>query len=127
MTYMIDAWLDRPQPYLQIINRNTGKVCARLEGALLEELFRLGDIDTSTLCCTEPRRLKELVRELFLFCHAQSFRSASPQERVTASWRIETPRPSQHKTMLAPVSFLSSWPVSDSFRSWEGSGQAISG
>ena len=27
MTYLIDAWLDRPQPYLRILDRNTGAVC----------------------------------------------------------------------------------------------------
>ena len=47
MTYLIDAWLDRPQPYLRILNRNTGEVCALL---------------------------KELVRNLFLYCYARALR-----------------------------------------------------
>ena len=38
MTYLIDAWLDRPQPYLRILDRNTGAVCVSLEGEALEEL-----------------------------------------------------------------------------------------
>ena len=38
MTYLIDAWLDRPQPYLRILNRNTGEVCAVLEEQALDEL-----------------------------------------------------------------------------------------
>ncbi len=25
MTYLIDAWLDRPHPYLRILHRETGK------------------------------------------------------------------------------------------------------
>ena len=31
MTYLIDAWLDRPHPYLRILHRETGEVCAVLE------------------------------------------------------------------------------------------------
>ena len=27
MTYLIDAWLDRPHPYLRILHRETGEVC----------------------------------------------------------------------------------------------------
>ena len=38
MTYLIDAWLDRPQPYLRILDRSTGAVCISLEGDALDEL-----------------------------------------------------------------------------------------
>ena len=37
MTYLIDAWLDRPHPYLRILNRDTGEVCAMLEEDALDE------------------------------------------------------------------------------------------
>ena len=45
MTYLIDAWLDRPQPYLRILNRDTGAVCAVLEEEALDELRDQGDLD----------------------------------------------------------------------------------
>ena len=45
MTYLIDAWLDRPHPYLRILNRETGTVCVTLEEQALEELRELGDLD----------------------------------------------------------------------------------
>lgn len=38
MTYLIDAWLDRPHPYLRILHRETGEVCAVLEEEALDEL-----------------------------------------------------------------------------------------
>ena len=38
MTYLIDAWLDRPHPYLRILHRETGEVCAVLEEEALNEL-----------------------------------------------------------------------------------------
>ena len=32
MTYLIDAWLDRPRPFVRIFHRETGEVCAVLGG-----------------------------------------------------------------------------------------------
>ncbi|UFH48814.1 PA4570 family protein [Pseudomonas sp. KNUC1026] len=74
MTYLIDAWLDRPQPYLRILHRETGEVCAVLEAEALEELRDQGDLDFTGLNSSEPVVLKELVRNLFLFCYARALR-----------------------------------------------------
>ena len=74
MTYLIDAWLDRPQPYLRILHRETGEVCAVLEEEALNELQDQGDLDVSSLSSSEPVVLKELVRSLFLFCYARALR-----------------------------------------------------
>lgn len=74
MTYLIDAWLDRPQPYLRIVNRETGEVCAVLEEEALDELREQGDLDVVSLGSSEPQVLKELVRNLFLFCYARALR-----------------------------------------------------
>lgn len=77
MTYFIDAWLDRPQPYLRIINRITGNICVQIEGKQLEELREQGELDMNDLSSPEPWRLKEQVRQLFLMCHAQATRSGT--------------------------------------------------
>ncbi|MCQ9421958.1 hypothetical protein NRB16_00230 [Pseudomonas sp. LJDD11] len=74
MTYLIDAWLDRPHPYLRILHRETGEVCAVLEQDALEELREQGDLDVNVLSSSEPVVLKELVRNLFLFCYARALR-----------------------------------------------------
>ncbi|VXD04999.1 conserved hypothetical protein [Pseudomonas sp. 8Z] len=74
MTYLIDAWLDRPHPYLRILNRQTGEVCAVLEEDALDELRDQGDLDLHELNSNEPSVLKELVRSLFLFCYARALR-----------------------------------------------------
>lgn len=74
MTYMIDAWLDRPQPYLRILHRDTGEVCAVLEEEALDELREQGGLELSELSTSEPGVLKELVRNLFLFCYARALR-----------------------------------------------------
>ena len=74
MTYLIDAWLDRPQPYLRILHRETGEVCAVLEEDALGELRDQGDLDLHELSSSEPIVLKELVRSLFLYCYARALR-----------------------------------------------------
>lgn len=74
MTYLIDAWLDRPHPYLRILHRETGEVCAVLEEEALEELRDQGDLDVCSLSSSEPLVLKELLRNLFLFCYARALR-----------------------------------------------------
>ncbi|ANI13356.1 hypothetical protein A9C11_04865 [Pseudomonas citronellolis] len=74
MTYMIDAWLDRPHPYLRILNRDTGEVCALLQEDALDELREQGGLDLHELGTNEPQVLKELVRNLFLFCYARALR-----------------------------------------------------
>ncbi|MDB6051014.1 MAG: hypothetical protein JWR17_3760 [Pseudomonas sp.] len=77
MTYLIDAWLDRPHPYLRILHRETGEVCVVLEEEALGELRDQGDLDVTDLSSTEPGVLKETVRNLFLFCYARALRPAS--------------------------------------------------
>lgn len=74
MTYLIDAWLDRPQPYLRILNRNTGEVCAVFNEGALDELRSQGELDMHELNSSEPLVLKELVRSLFLYCYARALR-----------------------------------------------------
>jgi hypothetical protein len=77
MTYLIDAWLERPHPYLRILHRETGKVCVELEEEALQELRDLGELDLSGLSSAEPPVLKEMVRDLFLFCYARALRPDS--------------------------------------------------
>jgi hypothetical protein len=74
MTYLIDAWLDRPQPYLRILNRNTGETCVLLKEDALDELRDQGELDLHDLNSSEPVVLKELVRNLFLYCYARALR-----------------------------------------------------
>lgn len=58
MTYLIDAWLDRPHPYLRILHRETGEICAVLEEDALDELRDQGGLDLHELNSSEPLILK---------------------------------------------------------------------
>jgi hypothetical protein len=59
------------------LHRDTGKVCLQLEENALDELRELGDLDMASLNSSEPLILKELLRNLFLFCFARALRPAS--------------------------------------------------
>lgn len=65
MTYMINAWLERPQPYLQVIHRESGRICVDFPAFMLEELCRNGDICPADFCSTSARATKEIIRHLF--------------------------------------------------------------
>ena len=59
---------------LRILNRDTGEVCALLQEDALDELREQGGLDLHELGTSEPQVLKELVRNLFLFCYARALR-----------------------------------------------------
>ena len=48
-----------------------------LEEEALNELQDQGDLDVNGLSSSEPVVLKELVRNLFLFCYARALRPSS--------------------------------------------------
>ena len=74
MTYLVDAWLDRPSPYVRVVHRETGEVCVFLEQEALEELRAQGELDLHELNSSEPHVLKEWIRTLFLYCYARALR-----------------------------------------------------
>jgi len=98
MTYLIDAWLDRPHPCLRILHRDTGEVCAVLDEDALSELRDQGDLDISELISCEPIVLKELVRNLFLFCYARALR---PEANSNTLQESRGRRPADSHTVIA--------------------------
>lgn len=74
MTYLIDAWLERPNPCLRILDRETGEICARLDADALQEMREQGELCPADFLSNEPGKLKEILRQLFLFCHARTLR-----------------------------------------------------
>lgn len=65
MTYFINAWLERPQPYLQVIHRESGRICVDFPAPILEELCRNGDICPGDLNTSNRTATQEVVRQLF--------------------------------------------------------------
>lgn len=66
MMLYIDAWLDRSDPYIRIIDRDSGDVITQFEGDEVKECLERGDICLQELCCSTPRAQHELVKHLLL-------------------------------------------------------------
>lgn len=66
MTYMIDAWLERSNPFLRIVECATGQTCARIDASELQAMRDQGDLNLEDLLSNEPHKLKEVIRRLFL-------------------------------------------------------------
>lgn len=78
MTYLINAWLERPQPYLQVIHRESGRICVNFEAPVLEELCRNGDICPCDFNTSNRTTTQEAVRQLFHLATLLDCRSPHP-------------------------------------------------
>lgn len=66
MTYMINAWLDKPQPELQLVEPMSGVVVACWKGRRLNDLFDSGLVSYEELRASTPERLKLVEKALIL-------------------------------------------------------------
>lgn len=66
MTFYVDAWLDHPQPYVQVKNKYNQKVVADFSSDELSQAVEQGDICLSDFCnpCLEAQ--SELIKSLLL-------------------------------------------------------------
>lgn len=62
----IDAWLDRTNPYIRIIDQESGDVITQFEGEEVNECLERGHICVRDLCCNTPRAQHEIVKHLLL-------------------------------------------------------------
>lgn len=51
MSYCIDAWLDRPDPYVRVVD-SSGTTLVSVRGEELSRLFESGELDPGDLCVT---------------------------------------------------------------------------
>jgi len=63
VTYLIDAWLERENPYLKVIHKTTGTPILSWHGDTLKKRFQNGEICVEDF---EDTPSQELVKELFL-------------------------------------------------------------
>ncbi|MFW1677930.1 hypothetical protein ACFVYJ_09130 [Pontibacter sp. JAM-7] len=66
MTYQIDAWLERREPYLRIVDRQSGVVVMEWRDQRLQGLLEQGDITRQELEGDHVNQ-QTLVRDLFLY------------------------------------------------------------
>jgi hypothetical protein len=66
MTFYVNAWLDRVDPFISLHNRDTGELVARFEKDELRECLEQGDFCLNELCSANQRIQQELVKCLLL-------------------------------------------------------------
>lgn len=66
MTFSINAWLDRADPFVELRNTKTGERMALFTGELLTRCLEQGDICLRELSQTDQSTQQELVRYLLL-------------------------------------------------------------
>ena len=65
MTYTVNAWLERGNPQLSVVDKLTGAVLVDLDAERLRDLFDSGALSLADLQAPQAQ-LQETVRDLFL-------------------------------------------------------------
>ncbi|MCW8884576.1 MAG: hypothetical protein OQK12_04870 [Motiliproteus sp.] len=68
MSYIINAWLEQPEPTLQVTSRITGQLLVSWKGERVRRLIDTGELDVNDLCSNQ-RDTVELVRELVMLSY----------------------------------------------------------
>jgi hypothetical protein len=66
INYIVNAWLDKRQPELELVEQESGHVVRRWQGRRLQELFNSGLITYQELATNSQEQLKALVKALIL-------------------------------------------------------------
>ncbi len=66
MPFVIDAWLERREPRLRVLDRKTGVVLRQWDAEALRKWCDSGEFCLEDLQYSDPAELKRLVSELFL-------------------------------------------------------------
>ena len=66
MTFYIDAWLDRPHPYVQVKNKQNREVVADFSSDELNQAVERGDICLTDFFDANLKSQLELVKSLLL-------------------------------------------------------------
>ena len=72
MSFSINAWLDRIDPFIELRNSNTGELMAQFAGEQLNRCLEQGDICLAELSRADTATQQELVRCLLLARCVQS-------------------------------------------------------
>lgn len=73
MCYQINAWLERQDPFVEIIDKQRGEVILCLKGQVLAGLVETGILDGTVLASFNSDAEKQLIRDLLLYsCESPS-------------------------------------------------------
>ena len=78
MTFYVNAWLNRPEPFLSLHNKQTGERIAFFDKNSVQACLDQGDFCLQDLCSNEPHALQDLVKCLLLkHCSQQLYDQVS--------------------------------------------------
>lgn len=66
MPFLIDAWLERKEPMLRVLDRKSGVVLRQWNADVIQQWCDSGEICLEDLLYAGPSELKKIVSELFL-------------------------------------------------------------
>jgi hypothetical protein len=66
MKYIVDAWLERPDPQIRILDPRSGAIRLAWQPERVRELLDSGRISAADFDCQDECCVCELVRDLFL-------------------------------------------------------------
>lgn len=66
MTFYVNAWLNRPQPFVSLHHKITGEVVAYFDQNSVQACLDQGDFCLQDLCSNEPQAQQDLVKCLLL-------------------------------------------------------------
>lgn len=92
MTFSINAWLDRSNPFIELRNNKTGELMAHFTGERLRSCIEQGDICLRELCKADQATQQELVRCLLLTHCSQCLKGQleGTAKQVTGGYLAET-------------------------------------
>ena len=79
MTFYVNAWLDRMNPFVSVHDKHTGELIIRFDKVELQECLEQGDFCLSDLCDTTQQGQQELIKTLLLSHCVQDLRSRLEQ------------------------------------------------
>jgi hypothetical protein len=85
MQLIIDAWLERPAPFLQILDVETRRPVARFEGVALQRLLSEGIVTPEDLNTANEVSQKNLLKELLVAACCKRFRNRHECKSCSAS------------------------------------------
>lgn len=66
MTFYVNAWLDRTNPFVSIHNKQTGELVLKLEKQALATCLEQGDLCLNELCDNAQQTQQALIKTLLL-------------------------------------------------------------
>lgn len=66
MNFIVNAWLDKPKPELQLVEKSSGQIVASWTGRRLQDLFASGIISYEELLSASQSNMKKVIKCLML-------------------------------------------------------------